>query len=179
MQFVPDTSLSASTPRRAAVLIPFMFRECGISILFTERHADLPAHGGEVSFPGGTASAADPDLVATALRELGEEVGIDPGRVIVAGSLPPRATRTGFNVLPVVGVIEPAGPLSLQATEVQSSFEVPLDFLLSDRNYSRKSMPGHSRDRVFNVIEFDRYTIWGATASMLVDLRRCLENSSS
>jgi 8-oxo-dGTP pyrophosphatase MutT (NUDIX family) len=165
--------------RRAAVLIPFMFRNGGVSILFTERHADLPTHGGEVSFPGGTESPADADLVATALRELDEEVGIDPGSVIVAGSLPPRSTRTGFNVLPVVGVIEPIGPLSPQASEVQSCFEVPLDFLLSDRNYARRAMPGHSRDRVFNVVEFDRYTIWGATASMLVDLRRCLENNSS
>jgi 8-oxo-dGTP pyrophosphatase MutT (NUDIX family) len=174
-----DQQNADRSSRRAAVLIPFMFRSGGVSVLFTERHANLPTHGGEVSFPGGTASPADADLVATALRELDEEVGITRGSVIVAGSLPARPTRTGFNVLPVIGVIEPVGPLNPQVSEVQSCFEVPLDFLLSDRNYSRKAMPGHSRDRVFNVIEFDRYTIWGATASMLVDLRKCLENSSS
>jgi 8-oxo-dGTP pyrophosphatase MutT (NUDIX family) len=174
-----DRSAAGSHPRSAAVLIPFMFRATGISILFTERHADLPAHGGEVSFPGGTASTADTDLIATALRELDEEVGIQPGRVLVAGSLPSRQTRSGFDVLPVVGVIGPAEPLYPQASEVQSCFEVPLDYLMREENYTERMMPGHYRDRVFNVIEFGRYTIWGATASMLVDLRRCLENSSS
>jgi 8-oxo-dGTP pyrophosphatase MutT (NUDIX family) len=157
--------------RHAAVLIPFMYRSTGVSVLFTERRADLRRHGGEVSFPGGTVSPTDRSLTETALREFGEEVGIEPRQVTVVGTLPSRSTRTGFQVLPVIGVVTPIGPLQPQLDEVASCFEVPVGYLLSSENYSRRPMPAYSRDRVFNVVEYDRYTIWGATATMLVDLR--------
>ncbi len=46
-------------------------------LVLTERVDRGGHHSGEVSFPGGRAEPDDADLVATALREAAEEVGLD------------------------------------------------------------------------------------------------------
>ena len=46
-------------------------------LVLTERVDRGGHHSGEVSFPGGRAEPGDADLVATALREAAEEVGLD------------------------------------------------------------------------------------------------------
>src|SRR4051795_659978 len=73
----------------AAVLLPLFGWPESPGLIFTERRADLRRHAGEVSFPGGRHDDADPDLVATALREAEEEIGLDPAAVEVRGALPP------------------------------------------------------------------------------------------
>ena len=80
----------------SAVLVPIVVGhgvERGVgsggdeSLLFTVRSAAMRAHGGQIAFPGGRRDEADPDLIATALREAEEELGIDPSRARVLGAL--------------------------------------------------------------------------------------------
>jgi 8-oxo-dGTP pyrophosphatase MutT (NUDIX family) len=156
--------------RPAAVLIPIMSRREGNSILFTRRAANLTHHAGQISFPGGTLSDTDETYAAAALRELEEETGIAGRHVHLAGALPERDTRTGFSVVPVVGVIEEGFRLALQQAEVASVFEVPLTFVMDRRNYRERPMPELDPARVFNTLQYDNDLIWGATANMLVDL---------
>ncbi len=165
--------LSASL-RPAAVLIPVIEHASELTLLLTQRAADLKHHASQISFPGGGMEAHDADLEATALRETQEEVGIAPEAISVVGYLEPMPTTTGFAVTPVVGVLAPPQGLILDPTEVELAFEVPVEFVLDERN----AIPCVRRYRGVDlaIVEFryEGHRIWGATAHMLLTLRNRL-----
>jgi 8-oxo-dGTP pyrophosphatase MutT (NUDIX family) len=118
--------------------------------------------------------AQDRDIRATALRETQEEVGIDPANVEIVGYLDPSPTVTGYAVTPVVALVELRQELIIDPLEVKSAFEVPLPFLLDEGNQQLA-------ERVFEGVtvpiaefRFGRYRIWGATAGILIQLRKLL-----
>jgi 8-oxo-dGTP pyrophosphatase MutT (NUDIX family) len=158
----------------AAVLVPIVNRLDGMTLLLTQRTAHLNDHAGQVSFPGGRAEAEDGSLVATALREIREEVGIEPHRIEVLGQLPEYTTRTGYRVTPVVGLLQPPFEVAPDAFEVAEVFEVPLAFLLDPSNHQRHSRLHEGVMRHFWAMPYANYYIWGATAGMLRNLYRCL-----
>lgn len=164
----------AADLRPAGVLIPIIAREDALSVLLTRRSARLRYHAGQVSFPGGGMEPGDKHILATALRETQEEVGIAPRDIEVAGYLPPAPTVTGYAVTPVVGLLAGEPRLSLDPIEVERAFEVPLGFLLDAANERHTEHDLHGV-RV-PVIEFlyDTERIWGATAGMLISLRQAL-----
>lgn len=157
----------------AAVLIPIVDRPGELAVLLTRRSANLQDHAGQVSFPGGRTDAGDADIVETALREAQEELGISPRQVEVVGCLQPIPTLSGYAVTPVVGLLADGIPLTLDRTEVESAFEVPLGYLLDPANQHHRS---GDEDRVAIPFEFhfDGHCIWGVTASILVHLREAL-----
>lgn len=161
----------------AGVLIPVMERATGLSVLLTQRAAHLKHHAGQVSFPGGRMERHDADVQAAALRETHEEVGIAPQQVDVIGYLRSMPTITGFAVTPVVGVITDTTELVVDRTEVDYAFEVPLDFLLDERNdrLCEREFEGQR----FQLIEFHHggERIWGATAYMLLAFRNYYLNN--
>lgn len=156
--------------RPAAVLVPVVDRGETLTMLLTKRSETLPVHKGQVSFPGGRVEERDADCVATALRETEEEIGLVPGRIEVLGRLDTYVTRTGFEVIPVVGLVSPPFELRLDPIEVDEAFEVPLDFVLDHRNHERHSRDWQNATRYFWVLPYRHYYIWGATAGMLVNL---------
>ena len=163
------------TPTQAAVLVPLIDRPDGLQMLLTQRTAHLKDHAGQISFPGGRAEPEDRDPVATALREAQEEIGLPPERVRVLGRLDNYITSTGYEVAPVVGLIQPPFPVVPDPHEVAEVFEVPLAFLVNVANHERHSREWQGRTRSFYVLPYqDRY-IWGATAGMLVNLALLLQ----
>jgi 8-oxo-dGTP pyrophosphatase MutT (NUDIX family) len=158
----------------AGVLIPVIERVAGLSVLLTQRSAELKHHAGQVSFPGGRMEEHDADVVQTALRETHEEVGIPPQAIDVVGYLPPMPTVTGYAVTPVVGLVSADVPLRIDRTEVEYAFEVPLAFLLDRRN--ERALERVYEGRRIPTVEFhyEGERIWGATAHILVELRRIL-----
>jgi len=164
----------ADTLKPAGVLIPVMQRREGLALLLTQRSAELTHHAGQVSFPGGRMEEADPDVRAAALREAHEEVGIEPQRVAVLGYLQAMPTITGYAVTPVVGLVEPGVRLVTDPTEVEYAFEVPLAHLLDQRN--ERLVEREFYGRRFAMVEFHYQgeRIWGATAHMILTLKKKL-----
>lgn len=157
-------------PRPAAVLVPLIVREEGVSVLLTQRTAHLHDHAGQISFPGGRVEEEDPTPVATALRESFEEIGLAPDAVEVVGTLPQYVTATSYLVTPVVGLIEREFSLALDDFEVAEAFEVPLAFLMDPAHHERRRFEQGTLSRTFYAMPYTaarRYFIWGATAAML------------
>ncbi|MCB1841590.1 MAG: CoA pyrophosphatase [Halioglobus sp.] len=158
----------------SAVLIPIIERKEGLTVLLTVRAAHLKHHPGQISFPGGRMERTDRDLAETALRETHEEVGVAPGQVAVAGYLAPLPTVTGYVVTPIVGLLDPDAKLSLDHREVSAAFEVPLEFLLDQRNQEH-SLRQYLGIRIPVIAyRFETRHIWGATAAMIDSLQKQL-----
>ena len=164
-----------SRPLKAAgVLVPVIERAPHLTVVLTRRSAELKHQASQICFPGGRMEKTDDSILATALRETWEEVGIDPNVVDVIGSLDPHPTITGYAVTPVVGVIEPPLGLQVDRREVEVAFEVPLEFLMDPGNEQRsmRTFRGHTVPTI--EFHFGGHRIWGATASMLIKLRKIL-----
>jgi 8-oxo-dGTP pyrophosphatase MutT (NUDIX family) len=153
----------------AGVLVPLYCDEGRLHAVLTRRRDDLRRHPGEISFPGGRRDDSDPDLLATALREAEEEIGLAPSAVQVLGALQPTPTiATGYAIYPFVGLIAPGMAWTLSAREVAAVLELALDDLRDGygrRRLLRRGLP----------IRTDTYVvgedlIWGATARILADL---------
>lgn len=165
-------------PTDAAVLVPLVLRD-EVTVLLTERTAHLSTHSGQVAFPGGKRDPEDADPAATALREAHEEVGLDATYVQVLGCLPVYATGTGFQVTPVVALVDPAAPLRPNPYEVADMFEVPLRFLLDPAHHERHRYEWDGLQREWFAMPYQdgarqRY-IWGATAGMLRNFYRFMQ----
>lgn len=156
--------------RDAAVLVPIVDHPEEPTVLLTKRTETLSSHAGQVSFPGGKVDQTDADAVAAALREAEEEIGLEPARVSVCGFLDTYRTGTGFEIIPVVGLVAPGFNLSLQETEVETAFEVPLSFFLDPANHERHSGVWQGIRREYYAMPYGDFYIWGATAAMLVNL---------
>lgn len=163
----PDGAL-----RKAAVLVGFIERETGCSILFTKRADHLKHHPGQISFPGGRYEEYDESLYATALRETDEEIGISPHYVDIFGTLPELVTTSGYLVTPVLAKITPSFSLNVDTNEVQDVFEIPAEYLLNRKNLTvdQFSVNGHSR-KIF-LLPYRRHLIWGVTGQIIDILQR-------
>jgi 8-oxo-dGTP pyrophosphatase MutT (NUDIX family) len=162
---------SDKPPIPAAVLMPVVAHDDGLTLLLTQRTAHLNDHAGQVSLPGGRVDPTDTSAIETALRETEEEVGLDRRHIEVLGTLPDYFTGTGFRVTPVVALVQPPFELRADPFEVAEIFEVPLPFLMDGTNHQRRSVeiPGGPH-RTFYAMPYDRFFIWGATAGMLRNL---------
>ncbi len=158
----------ASTLKPAGVLIPVRRHDTGLSVLLTQRSADLKHHAGQVSFPGGRMEHDDADIEVTALRETREEIGIAEDKVAIIGYLETMPTVTGYAVTPVVGLVDGLVDLAIDRTEVEYTFEVPLSFFLDPANH--RLVDREWQGLSFSMVEFhfEGQRIWGATAQMLL-----------
>ena len=174
----PDGMLDqiAATLKPAGVLIPVMVREECLSVLLTQRSAELKHHAGQVSFPGGRMEEADADIVTTALRETREEIGIAEEQVSIIGYLETMPTVTGYAVSPAVGLVDANAEMTIDKTEVEYVFEVPLEYLLEPGN--QRMVPREWQGLSFAMVEFHYadQRIWGATAQMLLRFINIIKN---
>lgn len=154
----------------AAVLVPLVSRGASLHLLLTRRAANLQHHPGQISFPGGRRESHDTDLVATALRETREEIGLSRRYVRPVGRLDDYETVTGYRVTPVVAFVSPGFVLRKDPREVSDIFEVPLTFFLRAGQPRTGNRERQGVRRHFYVYLYrDRY-IWGATAAMIRNL---------
>jgi 8-oxo-dGTP pyrophosphatase MutT (NUDIX family) len=167
----PSWGDADASARQAAVLVLVFPDEAGEArLVLTERTDRGGHHSGEVSFPGGSAEPEDADLVATALREAAEEVGLDPvaAGVRVLGTLSIQwIPVSNFTVTPVVAVAERRPTLAPQASEVAAILEVPLAAFLPGGELRWVERQIRGWDLRYAAYPVEGLAVWGMTARVL------------
>lgn len=153
--------------RPAAVLIPLIARPDGVTVLLTQRSADLRQHSGQIAFPGGKIDAEDNGPLDAALRETEEEIGVSRSHVQPLGYLGPYLSSTGFRITPVVGLVAPDVQLSLNPREVDRVFEAPLAFLMNPANHQTHQREFKGEMRSYFAMPHGDHYIWGVTAGII------------
>ncbi len=164
------------TLRAAAVLVPVIMRANGLQILLTQRPEHMKSHAGQISFPGGKVERDDQNMIDTALRETEEEVGITRNFIEPVGLLERYSTGTGFDITPVVALVQPEFILKIDPNEVAEAFEVPLRFLMDDNRYETHNWDWKGKTYFFHAISYGERYIWGATAGILRNLSERLRS---
>ncbi|MDP2227475.1 MAG: CoA pyrophosphatase [Moraxellaceae bacterium] len=157
----------------AAVLVP-VTDEANPHIILTRRASHMNSHAGEVAFPGGKRDATDSSIIATALRESNEEIGLEAGQVQIVGELDVFTSKVGLRVQPVIGVITEPQRLDLRPNpgEIESIFRVPVEFFLTEKVSYTHRFRFMGQDYTVPSFNYDDYVIWGLTAFMIVDLMK-------
>lgn len=159
----------------ASVLVGLVPRAEGLHVLLTKRTEQLRQHGGQISFPGGRMESTDADPFAAALRESREEIALQADKVSLLGYLEPLLTITGYRVFPVVALIEPDYQARADGMEVAELFEAPLQLFLDQANEQPFQIEFRGEMRQLIGFDWQHHRIWGATASMLLNLRQRLQ----
>jgi 8-oxo-dGTP pyrophosphatase MutT (NUDIX family) len=163
--------LPGAERKAAAVLAPIFLRDGDLHVLYTRRSDRLASHRGQVAFPGGRFDRRDPHLLATALREAYEEVGIEPQAVEVLGWFEGQRTRsTDILVTPFVGFVRGNPRWRADPKEVAEIFDVPLKALGERRYRGHYRWSNDGRTTVHPAILYGGQTIWGLTYSLTLRL---------
>jgi len=171
-------TIPPSDKRRAGVLVPLLRVGEDPHLLYTRRAASLPHHQGQVAFPGGSHDAAqDADLVATALRETEEEIGLPRAAVRVLGVLDDIETiASRFVITPVVGIAPHPFPWRPHPGEVDHVFTVPVAHLLREDAERRETWDFGGLPVPIDHFPFAGEVIWGATHRITRNLLAIVED---
>ena len=165
----PERLPPAETARRSAVLVPLYVDAGALWVLLTRRAADLPYHRDQIAFPGGTLAPGE-DPWAAALREAHEEIGLDPDKVLPLGTLDEEATPTGFHIAPCVGAVPWPVETKAATAEVAEVFALPLAAVANPQLVERRTVLVDGQPRDLTIFHVGRRQIWGATATILMNL---------
>lgn len=157
----------------AAVLV--LHERSSDSLILTKRSEHLRAHPGEVCFPGGAWEEEDANLYVTALRELGEELGITADRITLIKELKIQKTLLGSIIHPWFASIESINPYQLNSDEVTRIITIPMHLVQSPENY--KDIFVECNGYRFKSCEFifKEDWVWGATARIMKQLIQDVE----
>lgn len=147
-----------------------------LQVLFTHRTNSVRTHKGQVSLPGGVIEQKDADLIQTAIRETGEEVGVEIKREDIIGFLPPVESISNYLIQPYISYKKEIERITINEKEVGSVFYIPLDWILDHSNWElKKYRPSDKKDRM--VIFFKPFrgeVVWGITAQIMVNFAAAL-----
>jgi 8-oxo-dGTP pyrophosphatase MutT (NUDIX family) len=167
-----------ASARPAAVLVLLAPDEAGQArVVLIERTSYEGHHSAEISFPGGSAEPGDADLAATALREAGEEIGLEPATVglQVVGQLEPFwIPVSNFLVTPIVALADRLPAWRPDAREVARVIEAPVHSFLPEASittFERDVRGCRVRYGAYQLMETAEHpAVWGATARILGQL---------
>jgi len=170
-----EAELATAASRAAAVLVALFEDRGEAHVILTKRPQTMPTHRGEIAFPGGKRDTGDPTLLAAALREAHEEIGLQPETVEVVAELDSLNTvASQFTITPFVGVLAAPPVLRPNPREVDLAFAVPISELLDPVVYREESWNLWGAWRPMAFFELPGETVWGATARILTNLLRFL-----
>ena len=169
------SDLHTPASRPAAVLVP-LFEDGGEAhLILTKRPQTMPSHRGEIAFPGGKQDPGDPTMVAAALRETHEEIGLPPSAIEVIAELDSLSTvASQFTITPFVGLLAAPPQLRPDPREVDLAFAIAISELLDPGVYREESWELWGAWRPMAFFELPGETVWGATARILANFLRFL-----
>jgi len=156
--------------RSAGVLVPLRDSGGGVTVTLARRTESVPHHKGQICFPGGSRDPGDRDLLATAMREAEEELGIRGSDVEFLGAMERVPTVTGFCIQPFVVRIPRNARFRLDGFEVAETFDAPLAAFTDFSRYRTAATTFLGKPYMVYFLDYDRFTIWGATARILHNL---------
>ncbi len=154
-----------------AVVAPDGTADNDDALVLIERAPGLPSHAGQLAFPGGKPEPHDASLLATALREAEEEIGLDRTAVEVVGRLHAVPTPSGFLIAPFVAIAHAPLTLKPHAGEVARILTPRLRDLTATGVYRSRGR-GSWRGYDYEMHEYAIHDppLWGATAGIVRDL---------
>ena len=183
LEWFPDTPprrADATDPRPAAVLVLFGVLDSvparaggtvarDLDVLLLRRAATLRSHAGQIAFPGGRLEASDDGPIAAAIREAGEETGVDPAGIDPLGTLPPMPVPVSNHLVTPVPAwwTRPSEVAAVDHDESVEVFRVPVADMLHppNRANTEHTFGGHTfRSPAFTV---GGRLVWGFTALVL------------
>ena len=168
LELAPEAPDSGLVP--AGVLVPLFVQEGELRVLFTQRTLMVKDHRGQIAFPGGVRDPEDETILATALRETFEEIGLAPDVVELLGSLGGVTTITGYHILPFVGLIPHPYEFKPSPGEVKRLLALPVAGFYAPERWS--SGPYIFQGRTTRVCYWHNgeEVVWGAIARILLNL---------
>ena len=166
---IPQQRNPAPSKAQAAVLMGLLDCEGEPSFLLTKRTQEVATHKGQICFPGGVHESGDGSLWLTALRETGEEVGIEPEYVELLGRFHDYQAVTDINVACYVGYLKPGFSVTPSPSEVERVLQVPYAFFRDTRPVVETRHRGGRPIPVY-FYDFKGDSVWGLTARMIKDL---------
>lgn len=163
--------------RQSSVLILLYEKDGQLFLPLIQRPEYEGVHSGQIALPGGKVEPEDEDIIATALRETWEEIGVGTEHIKVLGTLtsvyiPP--SRFWVNVVLAYSLSIP--DFIPDKREVASVIEFPLSHLsypefIEEREVIRSQQwkmkaPGYV---------YENHFIWGATSMILSELRELVK----
>jgi 8-oxo-dGTP pyrophosphatase MutT (NUDIX family) len=176
-----NEEISRSTEsKQSSVLILLYEKDGRVFIPLIQRPQYDGVHSGQVSLPGGKVEPEDVDVVATALREAYEEIGVKSEQVRVLGTLTPvyiPPSRFWVNV--VLGYTQDMPQFIPDVREVTSVIEFPLHHLEDQYAVEERSIAIASAwSQKVSGYRYEDYFIWGATSMILTELRQMIRRDA-
>jgi len=169
--------VAARNPKKSAVLaILYPNESKELQMVFMLRKTYKGVHSNQIGFPGGKVEKEDNNLLATALRETFEEVGVAASDITIVKELtqtyiPP----SNFLVQPFLGICKVKPTFVLDEVEVERLITIPLANILNNNFVSSKKITtSYATNIEVPVFKFEEEIVWGATAMMLSEIKELL-----
>ena len=162
--------LSQDNNRKACVMVTLVNKENHLHLLLTKRTDSVEHHKGQISFPGGMVDNDDESEIATALREIEEEIGIPSSMITILGMLDDIHIPSGFVVTPIVGYIDCLLELKTSADEVAEVLLIPLDKFFDPSLCRLETLELKGIKRQVYFYDVWKEPVWGATAHIIKQL---------
>ena len=146
-------------------------------IIFTKRSSKLSSHPGEVSFPGGKFEEQDLNLLATAVRESEEEIGINKSNLEHLGKLPYLISKHNIEVHPFIAALKEDQEF-IANEEIESIFTVPVSYLKNNQNAHIHEFNRQNHNVRISTWHYNEYVIWGLTAMIAAEfINTCFDGN--